>query len=53
MADLDLYNQVAQNGKDPILAYVGLVKNSPPSESTYPASDGCRRVNSSRYDWPD
>lgn len=28
MADLDLYNQVAQNGKDPILAYVGLVKRT-------------------------
>lgn len=28
MADLDLYNQVAQNGKDPILMYVGLVKRT-------------------------
>ena len=28
MADLDLYNQVAQNGKDPILAHVGLVKRT-------------------------
>jgi RNA polymerase sigma factor for flagellar operon FliA len=28
MADLDLYNQVAQNGRDPILAHVGLVKRT-------------------------
>jgi len=28
MADLDLYNQVAQNGKDPILTHVGLVKRT-------------------------
>ena len=28
MADLDLYNQVAQQGHDPILAHVGLVKRT-------------------------
>ena len=28
MADLDLYNQVAQSGRDPILAHVGLVKRT-------------------------
>ena len=28
MADLDLYNQVAQNGRDPILVHVGLVKRT-------------------------
>ncbi len=28
MADLDLYNQVQNNGRDPILAYVGLVKRT-------------------------
>ena len=28
MADLDLYNQIGQNRRDPILAYVGLVKRT-------------------------
>ena len=43
MADLDLYNQVAQNGRDPILVHVGLVKRTALHfKGTHSTSDGCR-----------